>query len=195
MSRAYHNRKTYRSKSGGNDAAFPVVILMACAVWAHKVFMLKVEHYALIFGIVCIILVALALLYKPFKSVRPWHCKPNHGAESIDNMTGLQFEKYVASVLKQRGFTSIQLTEQYDLGVDIIAHKNGIKWGIQVKRYSGLVKADAVRQVVTALKFYSCDKAMVITNSSFSRVAVELADSNDCLLIDRDKLTAWLQRP
>ncbi|MFZ1258409.1 MAG: restriction endonuclease [Candidatus Saccharimonas sp.] len=107
----------------------------------------------------------------------------------VDAMDGLVFEKYVANLLMQHGYSNISLTEQYDYGVDIIATRDGICWGIQVKRYSGLVKADAVRQVVTGLRLYGCDRAMVITNSVFSRAAVQLADSNDCVLIDRDGLT------
>jgi restriction system protein len=103
-------------------------------------------------------------------------------------MDGLKFERYIADILKAKGYTNIEFTEKYDYGVDIIAVKNGIRWGIQVKRYSGLVKADAVRQVVTGLRQYSCDRAMVITNSVFSRVAIQLADSNDCVLVDRGEL-------
>lgn len=112
----------------------------------------------------------------------------NHRLSDVDTMDGLVFEKYVANLLKQQGYSNISLTEQYDYGVDIIATKDGICWGIQVKRYSGLVKAEAVRQVVTGLRVYGCDRAIVITNSVFSRVARQLADSNDCVLIDRSGL-------
>jgi hypothetical protein len=193
MSYSYQRHSYHRNKGTENEAAFPLLILLACAVWAQKAVMVKIEHYALIFGVACSILVALAILRKPLRSLLSLRIKSGgNNVADVDTMTGLQFEKYVASVLKQRGFTNVQLTEQYDLGVDIVARKNGIKWGVQVKRYSGLVKADAVRQVVTALKFYSCDRAMVITNSNFSRVAIELADSNDCLLIDRRQLSSWL---
>lgn len=107
----------------------------------------------------------------------------------VDAMDGLEFERYIADILKAQGYTNIQFTEKYDYGVDIIAVKDGIRWGIQVKRYSGLVKADAVRQVVTGLRVYNCDRAMVITNSVFSRVAVRLADSNGCILVDSIGLT------
>lgn len=108
--------------------------------------------------------------------------------KDIDRMDGLVFEEYIAALLKQNGYQSVRLTEQYDYGVDIIAEKDGIRWGIQVKRYSGLVKAAAVRQVFTALNIYNCDRAMVITNSTFSVVAQKLAVSTGCVLIDRSKL-------
>ena len=50
------------------------------------------------------------------------------------------------------------------------------------------MKADAVRQVVTGLRIYDCDRAMVITNSIFSNVAVRIANSNECVLIDSNGL-------
>lgn len=103
----------------------------------------------------------------------------------IDTMDGLEFEYYVADLLYRQGYRNVLLTEQFDYGVDIVAEKDGIRWGIQAKRYSGLVKAAAVRQVVTGLRLYGCDRGMVITNSTFSRVARQLAEGNDCVLIDR----------
>lgn len=103
-------------------------------------------------------------------------------------MDGLAFERYVAALLQKNGFHHIRLTEKYDLGVDIIAEKDDIRWGIQVKRHSGLVKAGAVRQVVTGLRLYDCDRAMVISNSTYSSIAKQLAIGNNCILIDRAQL-------
>jgi restriction system protein len=51
-----------------------------------------------------------------------------------------------------------------------------------------MVKIEAVRQVVVALKLYKCDKAMVVTNSFFSRPAKKLAASQDCVLVERNQL-------
>ena len=113
--------------------------------------------------------------------------------QDVDSMDGISFEHYVAQILIEQGYINVSLTEQYDYGVDVIAEKDGIRWGVQVKRYSGLVKAEAVRQVVTGLRLYNCDRAMVITNSTFSAVAKRLADGNDCVLIDRTGLNALVR--
>src|SRR5690606_21651389 len=78
----------------------------------------------------------------------------------IDSMDGLEFEHYIADLLYRQGYSSVSLTEQFDYGVDIVAERDGVRWGIQAKRYSGLVKADAVRQVVTGLRLYDCDRGM-----------------------------------
>lgn len=74
------------------------------------------------------------------------------------------------------------------MGVDIIAEKDGNRWGIQTKRYAGPVTVDAVRQVVSGLNAYNCNKAMVITNSTFNNYTIKLAQSNHCILIDRMEL-------
>jgi len=105
----------------------------------------------------------------------------------VDTMTGLEFEKYVAKYLRDQGYKT-KLTEKYDLGIDIVAVKDGIRYGVQVKRHKGVVGANAVRQAVTALNLYDCDRAIVITNSYFSKTAIRLALSNDCILLDRDFL-------
>ena len=88
----------------------------------------------------------------------------------VDTMTGLEFEKYVAKYLRNQGYKT-NLTEKYDLGIDIVAVQDGIRQGVQVKRYKGVVGANAVRQSVTALNLYDCDRAMVVTNSYFSNTA------------------------
>ena len=114
--------------------------------------------------------------------------------ELIDtkNMDPLDFEKYIAELLRFQGYSHLTLTERYDLGVDIIAEKDSVRWGIQVKRYSGMVLADAVRQVVTGLNHYNCERAMVVTNSYYSRPARELAHSNNCELVEKDTLAKWI---
>lgn len=155
-----------------------LMIILTVAYWEYT-------QYVIAF---IIILYAIQLFARIYRFVR--RIITNLRLSHVDAMDGLDFEKYVANLLKQQGYSNVSLTEQYDYGVDIIATKDGICWGIQVKRYSGLVKAEAVRQVVTGLRVYGCDRAMVITNSVFSRVAVQLADSNDCVLVDRSGLAS-----
>lgn len=180
-------------RSPDSDASFILLILLAGTVWTHKAFMLQVQNIALLVALALAGLISLIWLVKLTKRVKRWRLRRHPAMTAIDQMAGLEFERCVATLLRQQGYTDIHITEKYDLGVDITAEKNGLRWGIQVKRYSGLVKADAVRQVVTALRRYECDRAMVITNSMFSRVARELADSNSCLLIDRNKLHQWVE--
>jgi len=184
MSRSYrHHTKTWGRSDG--LAAVMLVTILSYEGWIHRTALLDTAA-------ALIIVTAGLVITKLIRASRAWWAIHNPKMRRIDQMTGLQFEQCVAGLLKAQGYHRIRLTEQFDYGVDIIAAKDGIRWGIQVKRYSGLVGAGAVRQAVTALNIYGCDRAMVITNSSYSYVAIELAVSNGCVLIDRDTLTKWV---
>lgn len=110
----------------------------------------------------------------------------------IDNMDGVKFEYYLADILRKRGYTNVRVTEKYDFGVDIVAKKDNVTWGIQAKRYSSMVKASAVRAAYTALSHYGCERAMVVSNNYFSNPAKTLAFDTNTVLIDRETLTKWV---
>ncbi|MBC7764441.1 restriction endonuclease [Microbacteriaceae bacterium] len=164
------------SRAQSDNVSFIIVVLVGAAAWAHRAELVHIAYVA--FGVMgCLLFLKLSwklLGHRRFAQFK-----------NIDAMDGLEFEHYVAELLRRNGFHNVSLTEKYDFGVDIITEKDGIRWGIQAKRYSGVVKADAVRQVVCGLRLYSCDRAIVITNSTYSSVAQILAAGNDCVLIDR----------
>ena len=183
-----YSRRT-RSKSYDERTSLVFIILITGTLYAHRIGLYEAVFPILwIFGLIGL-LFAIKYTYKTSKIILNHRKMYSPSMKLIDKMTGLEFERCIAGLLKQHGYTNVRLTEEYDYGVDIIAIKDGIRWGIQVKRYSGLVKADAVRQVVTALKIYNCDRSMVITNSNYSKVAIDLAKSNDCVLVNRNALT------
>ncbi|MBH1956459.1 restriction endonuclease [Candidatus Saccharibacteria bacterium] len=167
------------SRAQSDNVSFVIVVLVGAAAWTHRAEFVHIAYIA--FGLMCCLLV-LKLSWKLLGRRRFAQFK------NIDAMDGLEFERYVAGLLRKNGFCNVSLTEKYDFGVDIIAEKDGVRWGVQVKHYSGLVKASAVRQVVTGLKLYGCDRAMVVTNSTYSATARKLAAGNDCELIDRRSL-------
>ena len=177
MSRSYKHRRNQKI-----DALFVLVLLFIYLEVNRKV-------YVFLYGL---LLVVLIIAIKLFIRWRIYRRINSPKMVDIDSMTGLEFERCVAKMLSKQGYKHVRLTERYDLGVDIIASKDGKRWGIQVKRHSRLVKAIAVRQVVTALRKYKCDKALVVTNSTFSSVAKELASTNDCALVDRNQLSKWV---
>jgi HJR/Mrr/RecB family endonuclease len=162
------------SKKKLDDKSYSILlILVAGLVIGHS----RIVEYVLL---IIAVLILIKLLIKLRRYIK---YKLSH----IDTLTGLEFEKYVAKYLRKQGFKT-QITEKYDLGIDIVATKDGVRYGVQVKRHKGVVGANAVRQAVTALSLYDCDRAMVITNSYFSKTAIRLALSNDCILLDRDFL-------
>lgn len=190
MSKSYRNRRKYRASSDGGTVAIIFSAILIYGLLTNHGLVTKAE-LVIKYTLLLVVSAAVIVLVMHFV-MRLKRIKTHQTLKTIDSMTGVEFERYVAKLLVKQGYSHVSLTERYDYGVDIIAEKDGIKWGIQVKRHKNLVKAFAVRQVVTALRKYNCDRAMVVTNSQFSRVAVELARTNDCVLVERDGLARWM---
>jgi HJR/Mrr/RecB family endonuclease len=179
------------AKNTHDHAIFALVILLAAAVYAHQAKgHIRQQRIVEIIS-VAVGIIGLVIFLKVLQKLIVRRATQHFPQSLIDSMSGTEFELYVAQLLPSQGYKHIELTEHYDFGFDILAEKEGVTWGIQVKRHSSPVKIEAVRQAVAALKHYDCDKAMVITNNSFSGPARELAVSNNCVLIDRQQLMRW----
>lgn len=112
----------------------------------------------------------------------------SYSIETTDNMTGEQFEEFLKIIFEKKGY-KVSLTKSTgDQGIDLILSKNLSRIGVQAKCYNGTVSNSAIQQVVAGLKFYNCAVGMVITNSYFTKSAMELAKVNNIKLWDRDKL-------
>ena len=111
---------------------------------------------------------------------------------NVDSMTGIEFEQYLQRLLTNQGYDVGMTAASGDLGVDLIASRDGDKIAVQAKRYSTNVSRRAISDAVAGMYHYGCNKAMVITNSYFSPGAVILAEATECILIDRDTLAKWV---
>ncbi|MEF8680460.1 UNVERIFIED_CONTAM: restriction endonuclease [Bacillus cereus] len=117
--------------------------------------------------------------------------------DDIDQMNGLQFEKYLGSLYQSLGYNTEVTKGSGDFGADLILENNSEKIIIQAKRYSNKVSIQAVQEIVAAKGFYNAEHAWVVTNNYFTAPARKLADANNVLLIDRDlliKLSAQVNR-
>ena len=113
----------------------------------------------------------------------------------IDNMDGLSFEMFCADVLARNGFSDIEVTRgSGDQGIDIIAYKDDIKYGIQCKCYSSDIGNKAVQEVFAGKTFYGCHVGIVLTNQYFTKSARELAQRNGVILWDREKLLSMVYK-
>ena len=103
-------------------------------------------------------------------------------------LNGYEFEEYLKSLFELLGYTAIQTSLSGDQGADLILSKDDEKIVVQAKKYEENVSNKAVQEVAAAKNYYEADKAMVVTNSSFTKSAIELAFSNDVELWDGRKL-------
>jgi hypothetical protein len=120
------------------------------------------------------------------------NCKSKPKPEAFNELSGIDFEVYLAEFLKNFGFENIAGTPTVgDQGADLLATKNGRRIAIQAKRYKGCVGNDAVQEIVGALKFYKADEGWVITTGTFTTSARTLAQVNGVRLIDGTDLQTF----
>ena len=118
----------------------------------------------------------------------------NINLNSIDKMTGFEFEEFIGYLFKKIGYEVIVTKKSNDQGIDIIVKDDFTKIGIQAKCYSGSVGNKAIQEAVAGKSYYKCDKVIVITNSSFTQSAIELAKCNNVGLISRKELSEMINR-
>ncbi len=108
---------------------------------------------------------------------------------SVDYMEGYDFEYFCADLLRANGFAEVSVTQSSgDQGVDILATKDFVKYAIQCKNYSSHLGNTPIQEVNAGKIFYHCHVAVVITNSTFTSGAIELAKATGVLLWDRTML-------
>ena len=106
----------------------------------------------------------------------------------IDLMSGIQFEEFLCQYFNKQGYDCSTTKATGDQGIDLIAKKGELTIAIQAKCYSGTVGNHAVMEAVAGMKYYNANRCMVITNSTFSKSAIELAKANGVILWDRQVL-------
>lgn len=114
--------------------------------------------------------------------------KPTTTITDIDLMSGFEFEKFISGLFQKMGYKSHTTKESGDQGIDVIAEKQDVKIAIQCKCYNGVVGNHAIMEAVAGAKYYDANKVMVVTNSTFTKSAIELASKNNVQLWDRKTL-------
>lgn len=105
-----------------------------------------------------------------------------------ENMDGIEYEHFCASLLREEGWQASVSQASNDQGVDIIAERDGIEIVIQCKKYSTPVGNKAIQEVSAGRFHYGAQYAAVVTNSSFTKSAKQLANSVDVLLLHHSDL-------
>jgi len=119
--------------------------------------------------------------------------KDNIDISKIDSLTGIEFEELIKKQFEKLGFNTFSTPVSGDYGADIIIeNNNSTRFIIQCKRFKQKVNLKAVQEVVGALAHYNGDIGIVITNNSFLKSAINLAQSNDIELWDNFKLINFL---
>ncbi len=104
------------------------------------------------------------------------------------------FEKSVANNFTHFGWETKETKKTGDQGADVIAEKGEVKIIVQCKLYSQAIGNKAVQEVFAAQRYYNGDLSLVVSNSSYTKSAQQLAESNDVVLLHYTDLNSFLEK-
>lgn len=141
------------------------------------------EQTIIVLSIIGLMLVCLANIIRTYKK------KPTaYNMKEIDSMKGVEFEELLKNYFESEGYKVDLTPKTNDYGADLVIRKKGERIVVQAKRYKNKVGNKAVQEVVSAKPYYQADKAMVVTNSYFTKNAINLAKANKVVLWNRDTI-------
>lgn len=156
---------------------------------SRLVLYLQNNRYFLIPLLLCLILLMLLILLLRSLMRRKRNLKDQEETDPYLAMDGVDFEDYCAGLLKDNGFSEVELTPATaDFGVDIFAEKDGITYAFQCKRYDHPVGTRAVQEIYAGRDFYHVMVGVVLTNQNFTSGACKMAEALNILLWGKEEL-------
>lgn len=109
-------------------------------------------------------------------------------------MPGAEFESLVVEILKCNGYKDVVRTKlSGDFGIDVLAQKDEKKYAFQCKRFTKKLGLKPIQEAYAGKQHYKADEAVVITNSEFTKAAMQLAADTDVIYCDRQQLAKLLE--
>lgn len=144
-------------------------------------------YYGIAFCILFILIIVLSFFIGKY-------CARHLKKTEMDEMEGVDFEKFCAALLSRHGFDEIEMTRASgDYGIDILAQKEGVTYAIQCKRYTEPVGVKAIQEAYAGRDYYDRMVGAVMTNQYFTAPAVEAAKKLKILLWDRGYIDSMLE--
>lgn len=106
----------------------------------------------------------------------------------IDRMSGAEFENHLAEYFAACGYRIETTPTTGDFGADLVLRSRTECIVVQAKRWNSRIGISAVQEISTARHFYGADSALLITNSSLTRSAKELARRANVTVWERNTL-------
>lgn len=139
------------------------------------------------------VIVFLALLCGIILSVSG-KFRRSYRKNELDEMEGHDFEYFCADLLRKKGFIDVEVTKASgDYGIDILAEKEGVTYGIQCKRYQEPVGIKAIQEAYAGKEYYDRMVGAVMTNQYFTTPAVNTAKKLKILLWDRGYIDSMME--
>lgn len=177
-------RRKYRKRKS-NDISSLIAILLLIA-WS-QFGLEKMLAFTVLFIGICLLIV---ILFRRHKN----NILLASGVDIIDKMSGGHFEEFLLVHFKKNGYKGYTTPESNDYGADLVIEKNGIRTVVQAKRWQQKVGIEAVQQIIGSINYYGASSGIVVTNSFFTRSAINLAAANNIDLWDRNKLIEFMSK-
>jgi hypothetical protein len=104
-------------------------------------------------------------------------------------LDGIAFEQWLTRLLRDAGLPGVTMTQaSRDQGADLVITIGNRRIVVQAKQCQDTVGNSSVQQVFAALRFYNANEAWVVTTSTFSKDAIDLAYQTGVRLIDGSRL-------
>lgn len=178
-------KKTKKQKKLEYELLYLSFLLLGVILWF---FIRDVKIVVMITAVVFILIMSLLISLNYQKKKSKESILRKSGILEIDQMDGIQFEYYLSALFKGLGYKVKVTKSTGDYGADLILSKDQEQIVVQAKRYAKNVGINAIQQITASKSYYNATKAWVVSNSFFTKSAVELAASNDVRLIDRKSL-------
>jgi restriction system protein len=105
-----------------------------------------------------------------------------------ESMSPSEFETFCAEQLQKTGWNARVTQTSRDQGVDVVAEKGHVRVVLQCKLYSNPVGNKAVQEIVAGRAHEQAKYGAVVTNSTYTSPAQELASTNRILLLHYSEL-------
>lgn len=127
-------------------------------------------------------------------SYTSYSSRDDSGMQSIDAMDGWSFETRMRQHFEAMGWRVMKTPGSGDHGADLVlTTPDGRRIVAQLKRYTGPVGINAVKEVLHSMAHYRANAAMVITNSHLSVGARHYAREHQVDVWEREELIQRLQ--
>ncbi len=113
--------------------------------------------------------------------------------DNINSLSGNEFEEFLYYLFLNMGFEVTLTPKSHDYGADLILKIYNKTIVVQSKLYtSHSIGISSVQEVYSSIKYYNADLGIVVTNSKFSKNSINLANSTNVLLWDKNMLIRLL---
>jgi hypothetical protein len=109
--------------------------------------------------------------------------------EEIDELTGKEFEKFLAEYFKLKKYDTSLTDDNGDRGIDVLVKKDNKLIGIQAKRWktSTPINEDAINKILAGKNYHHPDEIWLITTTTdITRQARNTAENNNILIRTRN---------